>query len=241
MGNKLSLTKNKKPKIGVLMLGLDGSGKTSLLYGLKDGSLQNYPATIGFNHEVIEWNELPFNVWECGGHQNCRALWRHFFFGAHAIIFVIDSTDRKRLGFLSKKKSKLLVNGYIRQYQNKLPSELYDIFCDYYFETSDITAKAELYRLLKEKSLEDCKIWLILANKQDCGNAMTIADIESVLELDEIAKGSDDDQREIRIQSCSVKESMGINEAMDWLVNALRANDTSTAYTPSGMIGGAYH
>ena len=242
MGNKVPrIGKTKVPKIGVLMLGLDKSGKTTLLYKVKNGTIIDTTTTIGFTYEIVEWNKLSFNIWECGGHENCRVLWRHFYEAAHAIIFVIDSTDRERLGFMSQRKSKLLINGYMHKFQPDVPSELYSVVYDYYVETSDKTAKAVLYHLLREQYLQHCKIWLILANKQDCSNAMGIDEIESVLELDNVIKRDDNNKREIHIQSCSVIEDLGLNEAMDWLKNALKRNDTSTKRTPSGFLGNSYN
>lgn len=37
------------------------------------------------------------HTWDIGGQQRIRALWRHYFSGTDALIFVIDSADTERI------------------------------------------------------------------------------------------------------------------------------------------------
>jgi GTPase SAR1 family protein len=41
---------------------------------------------------------LRMTIWDVGGQTKIRRLWRHYFQGSHALIFVVDSADRDRLG-----------------------------------------------------------------------------------------------------------------------------------------------
>ena len=42
--------------------------------------------------------EQPAKVWDVGGQDKIRRLWRCYYFqGAHALIYVIDSSDRDRI------------------------------------------------------------------------------------------------------------------------------------------------
>ncbi len=51
----------------ILMLGLDGAGKTTIMYKLKfDENLTSVP-TIGFNVEELKYKNLKFNCWDIGG------------------------------------------------------------------------------------------------------------------------------------------------------------------------------
>ncbi|XP_047324816.1 ADP-ribosylation factor 1-like [Impatiens glandulifera] len=81
----------------VLMVGLDASGKTTILYKLKLGHIIETVPTIGFNVESVKYNNLNFTVWDVGGQDKIRSLWRHYFQGTTGLIFVVDSSDRKRL------------------------------------------------------------------------------------------------------------------------------------------------
>ena len=76
------------------MLGLDNSGKTSILYRLKLGQPKRTVPTIGFNVETLEYKNIAFTVWDVGGQEKLRALWRHYFASTQALIFVVDSSDR---------------------------------------------------------------------------------------------------------------------------------------------------
>jgi len=81
----------------VLMLGLDSAGKTSILYKLKLGQGLNTIPTVGFNVETVTFKKVKFNVWDVGGQDKIRPLWRHYFAGTQALIFVVDSNDRDRI------------------------------------------------------------------------------------------------------------------------------------------------
>ena len=86
-----------KREMRILMLGLDNSGKTSILYRLKLGQPKRTVPTIGFNVETLEYKSIAFTVWDVGGQEKLRALWRHYFQTTQAVIFVVDSSDRARL------------------------------------------------------------------------------------------------------------------------------------------------
>lgn len=38
-----------------------------------------------------------FTVWDVGGQDRIRALWKHYYANSNGIIFVVDSTDSDRL------------------------------------------------------------------------------------------------------------------------------------------------
>lgn len=81
----------------ILMVGLDGAGKTTILYKMKLGDVVHTIPTIGFNVETIEYRNINFTVWDVGGQDRVRALWRYYFQGTQGIIWVIDSSDRARI------------------------------------------------------------------------------------------------------------------------------------------------
>ena len=80
----------------VLLLGLDGAGKTSLLLQYKDNQFTNTVPTIGLNVEQIKFRKYLITMWDVGG--QATKLWKHYFDHIDAIIYVVDSTcDDKRL------------------------------------------------------------------------------------------------------------------------------------------------
>ena len=54
------------------MLGLDGAGKTTILYKLKVGEVVNSVHNIGFNMETAEYKNIRISVWDIGGPDKIR-------------------------------------------------------------------------------------------------------------------------------------------------------------------------
>ncbi|DAZ94481.1 TPA: hypothetical protein N0F65_003415 [Lagenidium giganteum] len=81
----------------ILLLGLDAAGKTTLLYKLKLGEAVHTIPTIGFNVETIEYKNIEFTAWDVGGQSKLRPLWKHYYHGADAVVFVVDAADRHRV------------------------------------------------------------------------------------------------------------------------------------------------
>jgi ADP-ribosylation factor protein 6 len=44
-----------------------------------------------------QFKKVKFNVWDVGGQDKIRPLWRHYYAGTQALIFVVDSNDRDRI------------------------------------------------------------------------------------------------------------------------------------------------
>ena len=63
----------------MLMVGLDAAGKTTILYKLKLGEVVTTIPTIGFNVETVEYKNIKFTVWDVGGQDKIRPLWRHYY------------------------------------------------------------------------------------------------------------------------------------------------------------------
>lgn len=60
-------------------------------------SSQADPYSSGFNVETVEYKNIQFTVWDVGGQDKIRPLWRHYFQNTQGIIFVVDSNDRDRV------------------------------------------------------------------------------------------------------------------------------------------------
>ena len=89
MGNCCSVQEYR-----ILMLGVGAAGKTTILYRLKKNEVVHTIATVGFTMETVHFGDLEFCVWDLGGQDKIRPLWRHYFDGAKGVIFVVDSSDR---------------------------------------------------------------------------------------------------------------------------------------------------
>ncbi|CAE7771578.1 ARF1, partial [Symbiodinium microadriaticum] len=81
----------------ILMLGLDAAGKTTILYRLKLSEVVTTIPTVGFNVETVEYKNISLTIWDVGGEDKIRRLWRHYYQGTDGLIFVVDSSDRDRI------------------------------------------------------------------------------------------------------------------------------------------------
>ena len=81
----------------VVMLGLDAAGKTTILYKLHIGEILSTVPTIGFNVEKVQYKNVQFTVWDVGGQEKLRPLWRHYFNNTDGLIYVVDSFDKERI------------------------------------------------------------------------------------------------------------------------------------------------
>lgn len=81
----------------ILLIGLDNAGKTTILYKMKLGETINTIPTIGFNVETVEFKKISFTMFDVGGQDKNRSLWKYYYSGTDAVIFVIDSLDIDRI------------------------------------------------------------------------------------------------------------------------------------------------
>eukprot|EP00438_Fugacium_kawagutii_P005841 Skav231071 [mRNA] locus=scaffold524:235886:236503:+ [translate_table: standard] len=96
----MGLSSSKRPS-QVLVVGLDAAGKTTMLHKMKPKEVKETIPTIGFNVEHAELKTgldlISIDCWDVGGRSGLRPLWRYFYEGKDAVIFVVDSQDRMRL------------------------------------------------------------------------------------------------------------------------------------------------
>ena len=102
-------------KANILMLGLDSAGKTTILYKLKLDTLVTTIPTIGFNVESVKFKSLNMTIWDVGGQEKIRPLWRHYYQNVDAVIFVIDSNDGGRFEEVSKELHSLMAEDELRE------------------------------------------------------------------------------------------------------------------------------
>ncbi|ORZ36769.1 ADP-ribosylation factor 1 [Catenaria anguillulae PL171] len=162
----------------IILIGLDAAGKTTILYKLKLGEVVTTVPTIGFNVETVEYKNVSFTMWDIGGQDKLRPLWRHYFSNTHGIVFVIDSNDRERLA----------------------------------------EARDELHRLFHEDELQNAAL-LVLANKQDLPNAISISELTDKLGL------QSQRNRDWYVQATCAANGEGLYEGLEWLAKTLKKRD----------------
>ena len=114
----ISLFKTKK-ELRFLMVGLDRAGKSTIVATMQIGKPVPAPVkpTIGFNLEEITFQSLKLKVWDISGQERYRALWKHYYEGSNGIVFVIDCTDKERIGEVRDEFHRVLIEqdlSYVR-------------------------------------------------------------------------------------------------------------------------------
>merc|ERR1711936_868624 len=152
-----------KKQMRILMVGLDAAGKTTILYKLKLGEIVTTIPTIGFNVETVEYKNISFTVWDVGGQDKIRPLWRHYFQNTDGLIFVVDSNDRERIDEAQKELQEMLKEDELREavvliFANKqdLPNAM---------SASELTEKLGLQQLRNRR-------WYIQATCATQGNGL---------------------------------------------------------------------
>lgn len=103
-----------KQEMRILMVGLDAAGKTTILYKLKLGEVVTTIPTIGFNVETVDYKNISFTVWDVGGQDKIRPLWRHYYQNTQGLIFVVDSNDRDRVQAARQELHKMINEDELR-------------------------------------------------------------------------------------------------------------------------------
>ena len=93
----LKKLKEKEKEMRILMVGLDNAGKTTILRKFNGEDVNTIAPTLGFNIKTLEFRGYKLNVWDVGGQKTIRSYWRNYFEQTDAIVWVVDSADKRRL------------------------------------------------------------------------------------------------------------------------------------------------
>lgn len=91
----------KKNEYKILFLGLSNSSKSSTLQILqklikKPPYNQISSPTLGFNTELMFFNEKSLIIWDLGGHESVREYWKCYYTNVKAIVYFINLHDKIR-------------------------------------------------------------------------------------------------------------------------------------------------
>lgn len=91
----------------VLLVGLDGSGTTTILYQVKHGQRVETLPTLGLEKEVVTVSGMDFELYDVGGLEKVRSLWRTYSKEANGVAYVVDASDERRLPQASEELKRL--------------------------------------------------------------------------------------------------------------------------------------
>ncbi|KAG1753780.1 small monomeric GTPase [Suillus paluster] len=185
---------SKDQDVRILMLGLDSAGKTTILYRLQIGEVVS---TIPSEYVII-------------------ALWGLGLMGNNpAIGFNVETVQYKNIKFqvwdLGGQSS---IRPYWRCYFPNTSAIIYVI------DSSDharlTTSRSELLTMLSEDELNGVPL-LVFCNKQDVEGALKPEDISEQLGL-----AGRETSRPWSVRGSCATEGAGLEDGLDWLVNAIQ-------------------
>lgn len=95
----------------ILVVGLDGAGKTSFLHGLATSIVKRSDGpTKMFNSVRIQTEDVEIEFLEIGGGEGPRQFWSDHLPGSQALVYVVDSADHDRMP-LAKRELHQLIRG----------------------------------------------------------------------------------------------------------------------------------
>ncbi|KAH3759327.1 ADP-ribosylation factor 6 [Pelomyxa schiedti] len=97
MGGFFSKFRIGEKAMNVVMVGLDGAGKTTIVLKFKGAPNTTTSPTLGFNVDKIIYKKAKFAIWDLGGQEKYRYMWKDYFNDVQALIYVVDSDDRARI------------------------------------------------------------------------------------------------------------------------------------------------
>lgn len=114
MGGLYTKLFKKRHHKKIVINGLDGAGKTTMLYYLRIGEVVTTIPTIGFNVEKVEYGNVSLTAWDMGSSDSSRPLWRQYYRNTDALVIMVDSTDRKRWEQLRDEMQRTLAEDALR-------------------------------------------------------------------------------------------------------------------------------
>ena len=157
MGAKICSLFKLKKKARILMFGLDGAGKTSILYQLKLSDLIETTQTIGFILETVEYKDLYLEIWDIGGYSifpdnENIILFKHYYQKTDGMIFVIDCNDKERYGKVNKALLEIINNEELKNIPLLIFGNKHDL--------NEATSSNKLIEFLEMEKIKNNKSFL---------------------------------------------------------------------------------
>lgn len=153
----------RKKEANVVVVGLDNSGKSTILNQLKpeEAKCHEVVPTIGFNVEKFKVRSLEVTAFDMSGQGRYRDLWKAYYKDCHGIIFVIDSSDKLRMVVAKDELEDMLASNEVKN--KRIPILFFANKCDVQGALSSVKVSTSLAL----ESIRD-KPWYICAT-----NALT--------------------------------------------------------------------
>ena len=83
-------------EIEISIFGIDNAGKTCFLRSLAGNFDFDSVPTVGFGQETFMYDDVKLKVFDLGGSENFRSVWKRYFAEIWGFIYVVDAADPDR-------------------------------------------------------------------------------------------------------------------------------------------------
>ncbi|XP_051878261.1 ADP-ribosylation factor-like protein 13B [Pristis pectinata] len=94
--------------VTLLILGLSSAGKTSILKGIQKESPYLIRPNGTFSRTDLMVDRFNVTIFDLSGGEKTRCTWKNYYSAVHGLIFIIDSTDVKRMEEAGKVLSEVM-------------------------------------------------------------------------------------------------------------------------------------
>ncbi|XP_035283521.1 ADP-ribosylation factor-like protein 13B [Anguilla anguilla] len=110
------LRKRRRPerKVTLAILGLDNAGKTSTIRSIQGENPEDVWPTVGFCPVSLKQGQYDMSIFDLGGGEHMRDMWKHYFAECHGVMFVVDSSDGQRMKETEDTLAKVLSHPLIK-------------------------------------------------------------------------------------------------------------------------------
>jgi ADP-ribosylation factor-like protein 6 len=157
----------KKKDVNVVVVGLDNSGKTTIISKLKPPEARSHDIvpTVGFTVEKFQTKALQFTAFDMSGQGRYRNLWEHYYRECHGVIFVIDSSDKLRMMVAKDELTVMLENADLKN--KRIPI----LFFANKMDVRDSLSSVKCSNMLELEKIRD-KPWHICASNALTGEGL---------------------------------------------------------------------
>ena len=183
MGNCHPFFKKQRLNVTILVVGLDNAGKTTISKVLQKQSINAIAPTVGYSSHEFKFRNFLVTMIDVGGGSKIRAIWKNYFAEVYGVIYVVDSSDHKRIN----------------------------------------ESKTELAHLLSNRLISGKPV-LLLANKQDCHDALDEVDVVEQLNLEAVVNEYKCLCKMEMTTGILGKKDTSIKNGLTWLLSVIEQN-----------------
>ncbi|KAL4608854.1 ADP-ribosylation factor-like protein 13B isoform X1 [Arapaima gigas] len=84
-------------KVTLVLVGLDNAGKTTTIRAVQGKNPEDVAPTVGFSSVDLKQGKFEVTIFDLGGCETIRGIWKNYYSESYGVVFVVDSSDVQRI------------------------------------------------------------------------------------------------------------------------------------------------